>query len=216
MLCLSVSGDAAHVKANPVDSLKMAVTADKENVAITISGGQVSPSIANVRNMDFDGTISLPDGTKAWEYRLTVQFSNKDTIRVEGYVRHVTDPHESDIKRSRKKIPIDQTVKPNPVAAQTSKADQLCWDHRSSHFDCRKQSDLKMNLLAGADPRVITSFSHIFVGKHFTERPYAMGEPHFCTWGGRTFDYHGECDLVFLSAKGMLHIHTAFCDSFRA
>ena len=28
--------------------------------------------------------------------------------------------------------------------------------------------------------------------------PEMEGDPHVKTWGGRWFDYHGECDLVLL------------------
>lgn len=41
--------------------------------------------------------------------------------------------------------------------------------------------------------------------------PEVAGDPHFQTWGGHRYDYHGECDLVLLSApqfgKGPLDIH---------
>ena len=47
------------------------------------------------------------------------------------------------------------------------------------------------------------------------QSPECRGDPHFKTWSGEWFDYHGSCDLIFLSSKefadatGMdLHIRT--------
>jgi von Willebrand factor type D domain len=32
--------------------------------------------------------------------------------------------------------------------------------------------------------------------------PYTHGDPHFATWDGGKFDFHGECDLVFVQDPG--------------
>lgn len=50
---------------------------------------------------------------------------------------------------------------------------------------------------------------------HFLTCPFTLGDPHFKLWNQNWFDYHGECDLVFLSsphfADGLgldIHIRT--------
>jgi hypothetical protein len=51
--------------------------------------------------------------------------------------------------------------------------------------------------------------------------PSANGDPHFKTWGGQHYDFHGECDLVLLqskefeSGKGLdIHIRTTIRRDF--
>jgi len=48
--------------------------------------------------------------------------------------------------------------------------------------------------------------------KQTTESALASGDPHFVTWWGRKFDFHGICDLLLLQNPGFeqgvgLHIH---------
>jgi von Willebrand factor type D domain len=35
--------------------------------------------------------------------------------------------------------------------------------------------------------------------------PNTSGDPHFTTWNGSKFDFHGECDLVFVQSPAFNH-----------
>jgi hypothetical protein len=58
-----------------------------------------------------------------------------------------------------------------------------------------------MGLVDGEDPKDVEFAGIYFAVIHDKVNPYANGDPHFKTWSGGHFDFHGECDLVLLQSE---------------
>jgi hypothetical protein len=58
-----------------------------------------------------------------------------------------------------------------------------------------------MGELEGSDDADVEFAGIYFAEIHNRVNPGAQGDPHFKTWSGGHFDYHGMCDLVLLQSK---------------
>lgn len=67
--------------------------------------------------------------------------------------------------------------------------------------DCIARTLAPMNVPPARVPDLCTSYW----GYNCCKMGSACGDPHFQTWNGDSYDFHGECDLVFVHAPSFGH-----------
>lgn len=159
-----------------------------------------------------------------WKFALTFEASierfvdpNKYTIELtDGELEHVVDPHPGVdngggpvLKFTSKLILQEQ----DDDFIDNDEGGRPAGNHPAgNHIDKVSLNDLAAHCCDDSFIRPgIKSWDYSLIGKHDIPPPEAFGDPHFQTWTGLRFDYHGECDLVLLSAPmfegGPLDIH---------
>ncbi|CAB9502296.1 expressed unknown protein [Seminavis robusta] len=157
-----------------------------------------------------EGTVKVATkigNVDAWNFSLTFRYEDgwtEDGLFLNGWVKHLMKPtapgHERDLGTFGREIVVSNYIKNewNSDATIGSNGGRPWEKHPGDvHYDCVTKNFMET---VGS----INSWSFVLVASH-VDSLEAKGDPHFQTWSGRGFDYHGECDLVLLSAPNFLY-----------
>jgi hypothetical protein len=184
-----------------VAGLKVTITGNEKKFKFTMTGNRIARTVTYAR-AEAPKTINIEgaNGKIFWKLtftQLVFDTTVDDEIHVKFSVQHMIDVHAEDGANGGPEFK-DNYMWVEGWDRMSDEVARKCDDH-GDHQDCIKG---KLEIGGTSDGAGtaddIESWTLVIVGSH--RGGEVKGDPHFQTWNSDYFDFHGECDLVFLNA----------------
>lgn len=208
-------------------------------VKIVVTGTSIVPPTPSQINRDLSvfEWMNITTTPNFWKWEDTYTIDNgmdHKTLTIAAKVTHLAaNPAGAGLSEPGGTVEYNLTIdtKGNKNENVTDTITQTCVKHPgvnqedSCHRDCITFAKLEGRVVVGAMVGPIKYGNTIDAWSYESRAEHLVpggncgvnGDPHFKTWRGRGFDYHGECDLVLLKSPKIdldIHVRTTIRKQF--